>query len=120
MCRVNASSGVGPRPDALPEPDWWCSLLAASTCRLGEGADSGCTGSADGRSSATLRLQTSPPLGRHVLGLGWGAALEAPGTEIVPVAIRRVFLDDPKKRTELEYIDWSRYTILPNTAGCRT
>jgi len=48
------------------------------------------------------------------------AALDASGTEIVTVAIRRLDLDDPKKRTELDYIDWSRYTILPNTAGCRT
>src|SRR3990172_1418406 len=48
------------------------------------------------------------------------AALEASGTEIVTVAIRRLDLDDPKKRTELDYIDWSRYTILPNTAGCQT
>ena len=48
------------------------------------------------------------------------AALEASGTEIVTVAIRRLDLDDPKKRTELDYIDWARYTILPNTAGCQT
>lgn len=48
------------------------------------------------------------------------AALEASGTEIVTVAIRRLDLDNPNKRTELDYIDWSRYTVLPNTAGCRT
>ena len=48
------------------------------------------------------------------------AALDASGTEIVTVAIRRLDLDDPKKKTELDYIDWSRYTILPNTAGCQT
>ncbi|OGO53433.1 MAG: thiazole synthase [Chloroflexi bacterium RBG_16_68_14] len=48
------------------------------------------------------------------------AALEASGTEIVTVAIRRLDLDNPDKQTELDYIDWSRYTILPNTAGCRT
>ena len=48
------------------------------------------------------------------------AALEASGTEIVTVAIRRLDLDNPDKPTELDYIDWSRYTILPNTAGCKT
>lgn len=48
------------------------------------------------------------------------AALNASGAEIVTVAIRRLDLDNPNKKTELDYIDWSRYTILPNTAGCRT
>lgn len=48
------------------------------------------------------------------------AALAASGAEIVTVAIRRLDLDDPNKRTELDYIDWQRYTILPNTAGCKT
>jgi thiazole synthase len=45
------------------------------------------------------------------------AALDASGTEIVTVAIRRLDLDNPNARTELDYIDWQRYTILPNTAG---
>src|SRR3990172_3952552 len=48
------------------------------------------------------------------------AALEASGAEIVTVAIRRLDLDNPKARTELDYIDWQRYTILPNTAGSKT
>lgn len=48
------------------------------------------------------------------------AALEASGTEIVTVAIRRLDLDDPTKKTLLDYVDWSKYTILPNTAGART
>jgi thiazole synthase len=48
------------------------------------------------------------------------AALEASGTEMVTVAIRRLDLDNPDKQTELDYIDWSRYAILPNTAGCKT
>lgn len=48
------------------------------------------------------------------------AALDASGTEMVTVAIRRLDLDNPNKQTELDYIDWSRYTILPNTAGCKT
>jgi thiazole synthase len=48
------------------------------------------------------------------------AALEASGTELVTVALRRLDLDDPKKKTILDVIDWKRYRILPNTAGCRT
>lgn len=48
------------------------------------------------------------------------AALEASGAEIVTVAIRRLDLDKPGQKTLLDYVDWSRYTILPNTAGCRT
>jgi len=48
------------------------------------------------------------------------ATLEASGTEMVTVAIRRLDLGKPGQKTLLDYVDWSRYTILPNTAGCRT
>ena len=48
------------------------------------------------------------------------AALEASGAELVTVALRRLDLDDPKKKTILDVIDWRRFRILPNTAGCRT
>ena len=48
------------------------------------------------------------------------AALDASGAEIITVAIRRLDLDNPNARTELDYIDWQRYTVLPNTAGCAT
>ena len=48
------------------------------------------------------------------------ASIEASGTEIITVAIRRLDLDNPKEKTILDYFDWSRYTILPNTAGCKT
>ena len=48
------------------------------------------------------------------------ASLEASGAEIVTVAIRRLNLDNPREKTLLDWVDWSRYTILPNTAGCRT
>jgi len=46
------------------------------------------------------------------------AAHEASGAEMVTVAIRRINLDDSSGKTMLDYIDRSRYTILPNTAGC--
>lgn len=48
------------------------------------------------------------------------AALDASGTEIVTVALRRIDFDDPASRSILEDIDTTRYTILPNTAGCQT
>lgn len=48
------------------------------------------------------------------------AALEASGCELVTVALRRLNLDDPQKKTILDVIDWKRYRILPNTAGCKT
>jgi thiazole synthase len=64
---------------------------------------------------------------RLILGTGkyaspelCNAAIEASGTEMVTVAIRRLDLDNPDRPTELDYIDWSRYAILPNTAGCKT
>ncbi len=47
-------------------------------------------------------------------------AYEAAGAEMVTVALRRLNLDDPNEKTLLDYIDWSRYRILPNTAGART
>ena len=48
------------------------------------------------------------------------SALEASGAELVTVALRRLDLDDPSKKTILDVIDWQRYRILPNTAGCQT
>ncbi len=47
-------------------------------------------------------------------------AFAASGAEIITVALRRIDFDDPKSRSVLEDVDWTRYTILPNTAGCRT
>jgi thiazole synthase len=48
------------------------------------------------------------------------AALEASGCELVTVALRRLDLDDPNRRTILDAVDWRRYRILPNTAGSQT
>jgi thiazole synthase len=47
-------------------------------------------------------------------------ATEASGVEMITVAIRRLDLDDPNKKTILDYLDWNKYQILPNTAGSRT
>jgi thiazole synthase len=48
------------------------------------------------------------------------AAFDASGAEIITVALRRLDLSNPGQKTLLDYIDWQRYTILPNTAGSRT
>jgi len=45
-------------------------------------------------------------------------ALEASGTEMVTVAVRRVPLADRSKESFLDHIDLKKYHLLPNTAGC--
>ena len=45
-------------------------------------------------------------------------AHEASGAEMVTVAVRRERLIDSQGRSLLDYLDLSRYVILPNTAGC--
>lgn len=64
---------------------------------------------------------------RLIMGTGkWrnaeemNAALEAGGAEMITVALRRIDFDDPASRSILEDIDWEKYQILPNTAGCAT
>ncbi|NIO17265.1 MAG: thiazole synthase [Deltaproteobacteria bacterium] len=47
-------------------------------------------------------------------------ALEVSGTEIVTVAVRRVDLTDKSGESLLDYLDDSKYLILPNTAACYT
>ena len=47
-------------------------------------------------------------------------AVEASGTGMITVAIRRLDLDDPSQKTLLDYLDWTKYQMLPNTAGCAT
>jgi thiazole synthase len=44
--------------------------------------------------------------------------LDASGAEVVTVAVRRERLFDAQGRNLLDYLDLSRYTVLPNTAGC--
>ena len=48
------------------------------------------------------------------------AAIEASGAEIVTVAVRRVNLSDRNAPMLQDYVSPSRYTYLPNTAGCFT
>ena len=47
-------------------------------------------------------------------------AHEASGADMITVAVRRVNISDRTKESLLDYIDTSRYFLLPNTAGCYT
>ena len=58
--------------------------------------------------------------GRHRSMQEMVDSIEASGAEIITVAIRRLDLDNPKEKNILDYFDWGKYTILPNTAGCKT
>lgn len=76
-------------------------------------------------SNDTLKFGKYEFTSRLIVGTGKYPALEvmqnahaASGAELVTVAIRRISIDDPSGKTLLDYIDRSRYAILPNTAGC--
>jgi thiazole synthase len=76
---------------------------------------------------APLRLGAREYRSRLIVGTGkYGstaethAALEASGTEIVTVALRRVDLKDRSAGSLMELVMSKRWTILPNTAGCYT
>lgn len=70
------------------------------------------------KDSFSSRLITGT--GKHRSNEELISATESSGTEIITVAIRRLNLDNPDEKTVLDYLDWDRYTILPNSAGCRT
>ncbi|HKW08056.1 MAG TPA: thiazole synthase [Candidatus Dormibacteraeota bacterium] len=67
-----------------------------------------------------LRSRLFVGTGKYATDEAMVTALEASGCELVTVALRRLDLDNPKKKTILDVVDWTRYRILPNTAGCRT
>jgi thiazole synthase len=68
----------------------------------------------------TFRSRLMVGTGKYRSAEEMRAALDASGAEIVTVALRRLDLTTPGARTILDEIDWSRYTIMPNTAGART
>src|SRR5437588_9564523 len=47
-------------------------------------------------------------------------AHEASGAEMITVAVRRVNISDRSRESLLDYIDTSKYFLLPNTAACFT
>lgn len=58
--------------------------------------------------------------GRHKSMKEMVESICASGTEIITVAIGRLDLDNVNEKSILDYLDWNRYTILPNTAGAKT
>jgi thiazole synthase len=75
--------------------------------------------------SEVLQLGTHHFTSRLIVGTGkyanyeqMGESLERSGTECITVAIRRDRLIDSAGNNLLDFIDTSRYTLLPNTAGC--
>jgi thiazole synthase len=75
----------------------------------------------------TLRIGKYEFRSRLFVGTGKYPSLEvmqaahaASGAEVVTVAIRRMHLDDKSGKTLVDYIDRSKMTLLPNTAGCYT
>lgn len=92
-------------------------MNASSTCSPAEAAVTIDDNLVIGGKSFRSRLMLGT--GKYRNGDEMNAALEASGCEIVTVALRRIDLDAPK-RSILDEIDWSKYHILPNTAGART
>jgi thiazole synthase len=76
-------------------------------------------------STEVLQLGTHTFTSRLIVGTGKYAdydtmreSLIRSGTECITVAIRRERLYDAAGNNLLDFIDTSRYTLLPNTAGC--
>ncbi len=67
-----------------------------------------------------LRSRLFTGTGRHRSDEELLASVEASGCEVITVALRRLDLSDPAKKTVLDILDWTRYRILPNTAGSTT
>ncbi|AHX11400.1 thiazole biosynthesis ThiG family protein [Neorickettsia helminthoeca str. Oregon] len=72
-----------------------------------------------------LKIANRSFVSRLIVGTGKYAdfaetaqAIEASGTEIVTVALKRVNITDRKRETLQDYIDPRKYTYLPNTAFC--
>ena len=63
----------------------------------------------------TSRLITGT--GKFSSGPVMAKALEASGTELVTVALRRVDLDAPEGEDILDHLDRERYILMPNTSG---
>lgn len=73
----------------------------------------------------TLRIGGREFASRLIVGTGkyktydlMQQALDASGAQVVTVAVRRERLVNERGESLLNFLDLSRYTILPNTAGC--
>ena len=66
----------------------------------------------------TLSSRLVVGTGKYASHAEMAACLAASGTDCVTVAVRRERLINAAGENILEHIDLSRYTLLPNTAGC--
>ena len=73
----------------------------------------------------SLQIGTHGLASRLIVGTGkyasyelMGEALALSGTDCITVAVRRERLVDARGQNILDFLDVSRYTLLPNTAGC--
>src|SRR3954453_13829070 len=73
----------------------------------------------------SLKIGTHRFTSRLIVGTGkyssyqvMGEALERSGTECITVAVRGERLIDAAGNNLLDFVDTSRYTLLPNAAGC--
>lgn len=85
------------------------------------------TPTTDSKLDDRLRVGTHTLASRLIVGTGKYAsyelmseALALSGTDCITVAVRRERLVNAAGQNILEFIDTSRYTLLPNTAGCFT
>ncbi len=68
----------------------------------------------------TFRSRLILGTGKYKDGAEMNAALEASGTDMVTVALRRVPIDEIGKGSLIDQIDQEKYLLLPNTAACFT
>lgn len=84
-------------------------MSAASTLETTDGLTIG---------SHTLASRLIVGTGKYATYEQMGEALERSGADCITVAVRRERLIDAEGRNLLDAVDTSRYTLLPNTAGC--
>lgn len=66
----------------------------------------------------TLRSRLIVGTGKYATYDQMAESLERSGADCITVAVRRERLIDAQGNNLLDFIDSSRYTLLPNTAGC--
>ena len=58
--------------------------------------------------------------GKYRSSAEMNGAFKSAECDLITVALRRIDFDDPASRSVLDDVDWKKYRILPNTAGCQT
>ena len=58
--------------------------------------------------------------GRHKSNQDMVDSIRSSEAEIITVAIGRIDLNNSDQKSILDFFDWNKYTLLPNTAGSKT